>query len=207
MTHRLSAHPAGSPLDPPTVPAARRPPRPAPTASSVNRLHDAQPGPPTPVRLGETQGSLALDLVAPGVPRVPGLRLVPSPRPAPPEELQLTDDVHRWATRFAQAVVEVDNGDRPVSQLLRWTSLEVYAELDERARRAARSRLVRRGPRQGPAARPQVRSVRVFCPTPDCVEVSVHVRASGRSRALAARLERVRDRWTCTVLETGQPAS
>jgi hypothetical protein len=34
-------------------------------------------------------------------------------------------------------------------------------------------------------------------------EVSGHVRHAGRSRALAARLERRRDRWVCTALLLG----
>ncbi len=107
--------------------------------------------------------------------------------------------VHAWATRFAQAVVEVAGGDRPVSQLVRWTSPRVYADLDRRATVLAATRLGARAR----TVRPQVQSVHVSHPAADTAEVSVHVRYGRRSRALAARLELRRGRWTCTALELG----
>ena len=51
--------------------------------------------------------------------------------------------------------------------------------------------------------RSQVRSVHVFCPSPAAAEISVHVRHGERSRALAARIELVEDRWCCVALEFG----
>ena len=36
-------------------------------------------------------------------------------------------DPRPWAARFVQALVEIQSGDRPLSQLLRWTTAEVYA--------------------------------------------------------------------------------
>ena len=110
------------------------------------------------------------------------------------------------AARFAQAVVEAVGGQRPASQLVRWTSPDVFRDLDRRAR------LVRRTAEQPgrpartpgrPPIRPQVRSVHICRPTSDVAEVSVHVRHGHRSRALALRLERSRGRWLCTVLEFG----
>jgi hypothetical protein len=107
------------------------------------------------------------------------------------------NEVRGWSARFAQAVVEVVGGQRPVSQLVRWTSPMVHRDLERRAL------LVRRVSTAGRSIRPQVRSVHICRPTPDSAEVSVHVRHAARSRALAMRLERRGDRWLCTVLEFG----
>jgi hypothetical protein len=130
---------------------------------------------------------------APGPPRTPELRLVATDDVA-------GEDVRAWAARFAQAVVEVLGGDRPLSQLVRWTSRRVYLELERRLVILART------PGSGQrarAVRPQVRSVHVCHPTARTAEVSVHVRYGRRSRAIAARLELVRGRWQCTVLQLG----
>jgi len=140
------------------------------------------------------QGTLALDIHGClGVPQTPELRVVD-------DEGKALDDVHLWSARFAQAVVEVIGGDRPLTQLVRWTTKRVYSDLGRRVRILART---------SPSAqrlrtlRPQVRSVHVFQPTPDTAEVSVHVRHGHRSRALAARLELDDGRWQCTVLQLG----
>jgi hypothetical protein len=97
-------------------------------------------------------------------------------------------------------VVEVLGGDRPLSQLLRWTSQRVYVELDRRLTILTRTSDAGRRLR---TIRPQVRSVHVFHPTPTTAEVSVHVRHGPRSRAIAARLELTGGRWQCTALQLG----
>lgn len=142
------------------------------------------------------QGALALDLLGgrPGLPETPELE------PARAARLVHVADaeVRAWAARLAQAVVEVVAGQRPVSQLVRWTAPDVHRDLERRAllvRRAAGAAL------GSPAIRPQVRSIHICRPTALCAEVSVHVRHGGRSRALAMRMERRGDRWQCTVLE------
>jgi hypothetical protein len=109
-------------------------------------------------------------------------------------------EVRAWAGRFAQAVVEVAGGDRPLPQLLRWTSPRVYAELGRRVRVMAQTRPVER---RRSTVRPQVRSVHLCRPLPTVAEVSVHVRHGRRSRAIAARLELRSGRWTCTALRIG----
>jgi hypothetical protein len=48
-----------------------------------------------------------------------------------------------------------------------------------------------------------VRSVHLFCPSPEAAEISVHVRHGERSRAIAARIELVSGRWCCTALQFG----
>ena len=153
------------------------------------------PGRPCPGEFA-MQGTLALDLRGgqPGLPETPELQppavgRVPAVRDA---------EVRSWAARLAQAVVETVGGQRPVSQLVRWTSAEVYRDVERRAL------LVRRA--SGAAhrtVRPQVRSVHVCRPSTEVAEVSVHVRHGQRSRAVALRLERRGERWLCTVLEFG----
>lgn len=142
-------------------------------------------------------GSLALKSPAPheprsGLPQTPELRVVTGGAAC--------EDVQVWAARFAQAVVEVLGGDRPLAQLVRWTSQRVYVELERRLSILARTSQAGQRAR---TIRPQVRSVHVFHPTPESAEVSVHVRHGQRSRAIAARLELVRGRWQCTVLQLG----
>ena len=171
----------------------RRPPAPRASTSRVTRLvTDSADEVPT----ATVQGTLALDLGRRPVPATPEPRLyaVPSAPGAPEQE------VRAWAARFAQAVVEVTGGDRPLTQLLRWTSPRVYAELGRRVRIMARSRPVDQRRR---TVRPQVRSVHVSLPVPTGAEVSVHVRHGQRSRAIAARLEQRSGRWTCTDLRIG----
>ncbi|MBA2640375.1 MAG: hypothetical protein H0U77_10430 [Nocardioidaceae bacterium] len=104
------------------------------------------------------------------------------------------------AQRFLQAVVEIVDADRPVTQLVRWATPEVYAEVQRRADDilASTDASVR-----AHTDRARVVSVHLCRPRVDVAEVSGHVRHAGRSRALAARLERRRDRWVCTALLLG----
>ena len=140
------------------------------------------------------QGTLALDLRGcTGMPKTPELRVVD-------DNGRAVDDVEAWSARFAQAVVEVLGGDRPLTQLVRWTTSRVYADLGRRVRILGRTSPASQRLR---TIRPQVRSVHVFQPTPETAEVSVHVRHGQRSRALAARLELDEERWQCTALELG----
>ena len=152
---------------------------------------------PTPRRrvpVASLQGTLALDLGRGG-------DLTSSPAPTP---LSLLPggraDLDAFAQRFAAAVVEVVGGDRGPNQLLRWTSPEVYADLQRRS--ALMNRTVP-GDRRVRRLRSQVRSVHVSCPTPGAVEVAIHVRRGERSRAIAARLVNRDGRWCCTALEFG----
>lgn len=144
-----------------------------------------------PVPVASLQGTLALDLGRGDRPQAPArLTLVPGGRA----------ELDAFAHRFAAAVVEVVAGDRGPSQLLRWTSPEVYADLQRRA--ALMNRTVP-GDRRVRRLRSQVRSVHVSCPAPGAVELSIHVRRGERSRAIAARLVSREGRWCCTALEFG----
>jgi hypothetical protein len=109
-----------------------------------------------------------------------------------------TDDLPdptAWARRMVQAVVEVLSGVRPVAQLVRWTSLEVYAGLQRRCAPAASA------PR--PGRRAVVRTVRVCLPVDGVAEASAVVVDHGRVRAVALRLEGLDGRWRMTALELG----
>lgn len=189
---------SSSPNLPTPAPVARRPPSPAPRGSTVTRLSSVGGAGPSrgPVPLATVQGTLALDIdrLPPKTPAAPELLVVPADGTAEHPELQL------WTTRFAQAAVEVLTGDRPLQQLLRWTSARVYQDLERRVRILARAAPT---PPRGRTLRPQVRSVHVFRPGPHSAEVSVHVRYGHRSRAMAARLEERDGSWRCVALQLG----
>ncbi len=163
---------------------------------------------------GAVQGTLALAFVLPtGLPAVPapppGLRLVAAPEPA--EALSLQDetefgpqptsrsalpDPRPWAGRFLQALLEVLAGDRPLGQLVRWTSHDVFGQV------AAMTADVSR-PRPGATAREVVRSVHVDEPDDGVAEVAALVRSGVRARAVALRMEGLDGRWQCTAVELG----
>jgi hypothetical protein len=172
---------------------ARRPPAASRRNATVTRIGPADQAVGETIPVAAVQGTLALDLRGcTGMPRTPELRVIQGDGG--------NDDVRTWAARFAQAVVEVVGGDRPLTQLLRWTTGQVYSDLARRVRILARTAPATERLR---TVRPQVRSVHVFQPEPECAEVSVHVRHGQRSRALAARLELEDGRWTCTDLQLG----
>jgi Family of unknown function (DUF6459) len=144
-----------------------------------------------------TQGALALTYpLGRGLeaePRTRALTAVRGPRqPARP-------GADAWAARFLQAVVEVVVGDRPLTQLVRWTDEQVYAEIAARQQHVAaqqKQAAVRR-------SRMQVATVHVCHPTHESAEIAARVVWARRSRALAARLELRRDRWLCTAIVFG----
>jgi len=188
-------------------------PRPAPRVPAWRTLAPPLDAPPAPY----TQGSLALSYALPsGVsadPRASALTLVHPSAPGPaaadatvstPTDPASTDpvppDAAAWAARFVQAVIEVVSSDRPLSQLVRWTDEPVYAEI---ARRQRGVQLRRGNDPHIRISRQQVATVHVTQPTAGAAEVTARIVCRGRSRALAARLEYVRQRWTCTAISFG----
>ena len=105
------------------------------------------------------------------------------------------------AARIGAAVVEIVGGDRPVSQLLRWTTPEVYQDLARRAHLVARAVGRRAGSGGIQSVRPQLVAAHTSFVSERCAEVSLHVRYGDRSRAVAARFELIRDRWQISALE------
>lgn len=149
-----------------------------------------------PAPLATVQGTLALDLGAgcPEPPDPPAMRALPGS-----EE---RDRLAAWARRFAQATVEITGGDRPVTQLLRWTSPGVYEDLARRAQlvRAAVAREAGSA-RRLQQVRPQVASVHTCWLDDSTAEVSARVRYGRRSRALALRFEHRGGRWQAVAVE------
>ena len=155
-----------------------------------------------PVRVASVQGTLALDLQprqAP--PPLPQLGVKPGTGDVVAVDPALRRRLEQWSHRYAQAAVEIVGGDRPVSQLLRWTAAEVYADLHRRALLVARAG--GHQPAQGRVqpVRPRVVSVRTCFVTATAMEAGISIRYGERCRALAARFEYRKDRWICTALE------
>jgi hypothetical protein len=145
-----------------------------------------------PVPVAATQGTLALDLQP---------RHEPPPATLVAFESRAAKGADEWARRFAQAAVEIVGGDRPVSQLLRWTDRAVYADLHRRALLVARAGGHTPGQARVQPTTPRVLSVHTSFVAEDVVEASAHVRYGERSRAVATRFERRAGRWLCTALE------
>lgn len=101
------------------------------------------------------------------------------------------------AQPFAQALVqrllEVLAGVRPMAQLQRDTSMQVYDDLEV----ALTARPCPRGVRPD---RRSIRSVHVQERADGTAEVNATVRRDGRYGAVALRIEGVRGQWRCTSL-------
>ncbi|MEU9556933.1 Rv3235 family protein [Streptomyces fumanus] len=96
---------------------------------------------------------------------------------------------------FAERLLAVLSGQRPVHSMLRHTAGRAYDEL---------SRLAERGPLRTRGAHPVLRAIGYFEPRPGAVEVFARIGAGDQLRAMAFRLERGRDlRWRCTAVELG----
>lgn len=97
-----------------------------------------------------------------------------------------------WAVRLARMVLETMHGLRPVNQLSRWVEPQILSELTFRSRRRDRSE------------RTALTAVHLHQISPLAAEVvAVHRDGTGRSGALAFRLEGAGDRWICSALTTG----
>lgn len=156
---------------PPRVPGEGAP-RPTPGGSP----------PPTPPGEGASRTLLLLPPVdhAPSSP--PSFSPPPQPRP--------TD-------LFADRLLAVLSGQRPVHCMLRHTAGRAYDEL---------ARLAERGPLRTRGTRPVVRDIGYYVPRPGAIEAFARIGAGDRLRAMAFRLEQGPDlRWRCTAVELGGP--
>lgn len=162
---------------------------------------------PRRVPVAEVQGTLALDLQPRREPPAPlrtapaaaeqqhdGADVVPIGRPRRPE-------LDAWISRFGQAAVEIVGGDRPVAQLLRWTTAEVYADLERRALLVGRAGHHQPGQARVQPVRPRVVAVHTSFPLPTAVEACLRIQYGKRSRALAGRFEERSGHLVCTALE------
>ncbi|MCH0566910.1 MULTISPECIES: Rv3235 family protein [unclassified Streptomyces] len=143
-----------------------RPPGSPAAAPSRSRTRPADTRPPTPN--------------ATAVPRVPAAR----------GSRTLPTDL------FAERLLSVLSGARPVHSLLGHTAGRAYDDL---------ARLAERGPlRTTRGIRPVVRDIGYYVVGPDTVEAFARIGAGDQLRAMAFRLERGQDlRWRCTAVEPG----
>ncbi|MFJ3229403.1 Rv3235 family protein [Streptomyces sp. NPDC086787] len=98
---------------------------------------------------------------------------------------------------FADRLLAVLSGQRPVHWMLRHTAGRAYDEL---------ARLAEHGPLRTRGTRPVVRDIGYFIPRTGAIEAFARISAGDRLRAMAFRLEQGPDlRWRCTAVELGGP--
>lgn len=153
------------------------------------------------VPVAQTQGTLALALLPRREPPEATGAQGSSSSVAAPVDLRLRRTIDQWTRRYVQAALEIVGGDRPATQVLRWTAPDVYADLRRRAWLVGRAGGHRPGLATVQPVRPQVRSVHSCFISEAVVECSVHVGYGRRGRAIAARFERIREHWVCTALD------
>ncbi|WP_374116887.1 Rv3235 family protein [Streptomyces sp. MNU76] len=124
---------------------------------------------------------------APAAPPRPRHPAPHRPRPQP-----------RPTDRFADLLLAVLSGRRPVHSMLRHTAGRAYDEL---------AWLAERGPLRNPhGTHPVVRDIGYYVAAPGALEVFARIGAGDRVRAMAFRLEHGPDhRWRCTALELDGP--
>lgn len=119
----------------------------------------------------------------------------PLPLEAPPRpelvEPEVPPQVRSFAEALVRAVVEVIQGRRQATQLIRWVGDDALAEVELRVRRRWADE---------PLA---VCSVHLQRTDADAVEVASRVRAGHRSSAIAMRLVRIGERWMCAAIDFG----
>ncbi|THA68768.1 hypothetical protein E6R60_31155 [Streptomyces sp. A0642] len=99
---------------------------------------------------------------------------------------------HQW---FAERLLAVLSGQRPVHWMLGHTIGDAYDQLAE---------LAPATPLRSRGARPVIRMCRGAQPAPGVVEACASIAAGEQVRAMAFRLEQGRDlRWRCAAVELG----
>ncbi|MFF4903245.1 Rv3235 family protein [Streptomyces sp. NPDC001260] len=189
--------PGGSPAR--TAPGEGRPPRPRatgtgpgdsrpPTASAVATL--------TRTTAGTAPAPNALPIPAQPNPIAQDQPDTGTPSPTVPAQARrLPPAQPRPSDVFADLLLAVLSGQRPVHSMLRHTAGRAYDEL---------AWLAERGPLRARGTRPVVRDIGYYEARPGAVEVFARIGAGDQLRAMAFRLERGRDlRWRCTAVELG----
>lgn len=166
---------------PGTRPPGRRDPR-RPGTTPPRTPTTRTPAPPTTHHRTATPTAVPFAAVpdAPTSPAAPAVPLPPRP----------TD-------LFADRLLAVLSGQRPVHWMLRHTAGRAYDEL---------ARLAERGPLRTRGARPVVRDIGYYVPRRGAIEAFARIGAGDQLRAMAFRLEQGPDlRWRCTAVELGGP--
>ncbi|WP_460066315.1 Rv3235 family protein [Streptomyces sp. YKOK-I1] len=163
-------------------PGRRDPRRPAGTPPRTRQTHPphSHPNHPNPTHTPTPRHP------APATPT----RSPQRPSPAPPQP--------RPTDLFADRLLAVLSGRRPVHSMLRHTLGSAYDDL---------SHLAERGPlrtTRGPG--PTVRDIGYYVPRPGVIEAFARIGTGDRLRAMAFRLELGTDhRWRCTAVELDGP--
>ncbi|MEU0602530.1 Rv3235 family protein [Streptomyces sp. NPDC006393] len=157
------------------------------TAPTDNRPPTASA--PTPDITSSTASSASIASGASGASGASSIPAAPEGAHAASAAVPLAADV------FADRLLAVLSGQRPVHWMLRHTAGRAYDEL---------ARLAERGPLRARGTRPVVRDIGYYEPRPGAVEAFARIGAGEQLRAMAFRLERGRDRrWRCTAVELG----
>lgn len=145
----------------------------------------------TSTTVGTTPTTRVAAALADGRPAAPATTpVVPSQTPRRPPVPQ-----PRPTDLFADLLLAVLSGQRPVHSMLRHTAGRAYDEL---------ARLAERGPLRTRGTRPVVRDIGYYVPRPGAVEAFARIGAGDQLRAMAFRLEQGQDlRWRCTAVELG----
>ncbi len=115
--------------------------------------------------------------------------------------LQDLPDARLWLEQVGLALYEAATGARPVTQVMRWLSPDVYDGVVRRTGRSAR----RGRPTRRPIRLRRVRVDAVSLPGEDAgvVEAAVVLDDHQRVRVMALRLEGFDGRWLVTACEVG----
>ncbi|NMR20806.1 Rv3235 family protein [Cellulomonas fimi] len=181
LTSVRPAAPAGAPRAVTSAGSARARLAPLVEPRAVTPSAPADAGPP------REAGTLRVD--GPGrptreLPAESGDRPLPDPTPL--------------CCAMVLAAVEALRGARPLAQLTRWVTTEVYDQL------AVRSQLTQRVLGRSTSAHPtSIRRVRLCRIGATAAEATVVVDDGPRVRAVAVRLEGRRGQWRATALEIG----
>lgn len=181
---------------PPSRRDTRRPGGAPPRAPSGGASRTAPPGGRPPGSSGTT-GPRArtgpADTRPPTAPTPPRAIAPPAAEPASP--CGPTVPQPRPTDVFADRLLLVLSGQRPVHSMLRHTAGRAYDEL---------AWLAERGPLRTRGTRPVVRDIGYFEPRPGAIEAFARIGAGDQLRAMAFRLEQGGDlRWRCTAVELG----
>lgn len=96
----------------------------------------------------------------------------------------------QWSVRMVQALIEIINGNRPPTQLIRWVTPEVMSALQVQLRREGLPKFV-------------VRSINVHETDDGVAEISAVFGSTNRSFAMAMRLEGLDGKWRATSIVWG----
>ncbi|WP_425308690.1 Rv3235 family protein [Ammonicoccus fulvus] len=126
--------------------------------------------------------------------RPPGLTVLPLSDDVAMQPVGTIDDpaAESFAHLLMSALLDAIQGRRSPTQLIRWVSDDILAEL------VTRARLHQRAP-----VPLSLRSVRLQQVGDDALEVAARFRSGERYAAAALRLERVGNRWLCLVADFG----